>query len=738
MRIAMILAAAATMATAAVAGEDAGAPRAQLLENPGYRPPAPGKRGKEYRPPGSPGYTEKSPVIWAWRLETPDGSGLTFGGLSIRTDDPRPPTVVKRGGAWVPVRDELRKKNPLQAHCDRLRELRPALHRVSSLARHIYFEGRDEAAEKAFLDKEVAPKAADVIGKLKEARGELAKAAGDDKYLAGQVALALAQLDKVPPPVEGLGSRTSHEKLAALNQAQASLEWAADLLDAEPPARALSMPAWDAKTGLFVIFGGDHLDYTSNDLWTFDPKETVWRQRHPKTAPEPRADHVLEGGGDGKLKMRGGYIYHPGRNMPGWDWYYYVHAGPDEWVYDLAADAWTGPAGSQPSPGDERFHRAGGGGPDNFSAGPRPDAAAHAQVLAALPANAWVDLKPPKRPSGRDWGTMARDPDRDLIYWYSGGHCVYSGADVLHYHPATNRWDQPVETEFPPGYTSAGESVPGWTFNRRAWICGHSWNSYGYHPGLRRMVVNGRQGLNNKYHDANTYVYDPDLGDWAERKPTPRPFDVYGTQVRFVPDLGMITWAGAEIWKLDDKTLNWERRAVKGKLPGSRCDFSGLVYDPVRKRELLFSGGDYNGNPFSGEVFAVAVPSLEATSFKPEGSEHIKALYAGKENSLSVWVLREIAHHPGMDLFIFGSKLPGGYMAALDPKKDRWVALKIPGTYPWGLGAGLAYDAQRDLFIALGCNGEAAAMKLDPKTVVVKTFAEIIAEAGGAGKAAKQ
>jgi hypothetical protein len=723
------------MALTAIAAEDPAAPRAQLLENPGYRPPAAGKRGKEYRPPGSPGYTERSPVIWAWRLETPDGAGLTFGGLSIRTDDPRPPTMVKRGGAWVSVRDELRKKNLLQPHSDRLRELRPALHRVSSLARHIYFEGRDEAAEKAFLDKEVAPKAAELLGKLKEARAELAKAGGgDDKYLAGQVTLALAQLDKVAPAVEGVGSRTTPEKLAALRAARQALEWAADLLDCEPPGRALAMPAWDAKSGLFVVFGGDHLDYLSNELWTFDPKETVWRQRHPKPAPEPRGDHVFESAGDGKIKMRAGYVYH--RPTPGWDSYTWVHAGADEWVYDLAADSWTGPAGTQAAAGDERFYRPGGGGPDNFTAGPRPDAAAHAQVLAALPANTWVDLKPPKRAWGRDWGTMALDPDRDMIYWYSGGHCVYSGADVLHYHMATGRWDQPVETELGPGYMGGGESIPGWTFNRRAWICGHSWNSYGYDPELKRMVVNGRQGLNNKHHDPHTYVYDPDLGDWEKRGLTSRAFDVYGTQVRFVPGLGMITWAGAELWKLDDATLDWKQLPLKGKVSGSRCDFSGLVYDPGRKRELLFSGGDYNGTPFSGEVFAVAVPSLEASSFKPEGSEHIKALYAGKENSLSVMVLREIAYHPGADLFLFGSKLPGGYMMALDAKGNRWVGMKIGGTYPWGLSAGLAYDAKRDLFFALGANGEASALRLDAKTVVVKTLAEIVAEAGSAGKPA--
>ena len=414
----------------ASASEDAGAARPQLLENTKYRPPAPAARGKQYVSPGHPEYTERNPVIWSWRLELPDGQGLTFGGLSLRTDDPRPPTLVKRGGAWVPVRDELRKKNPLQPSCDALRELRPALQRVSSLARHIYFEGRDEAAEKAFLDKEVAPKGAEFLGKLKALRAEVAKAAGDsDKYQAGQAALALAQLDKVPPAVEGLGSRTTPEKLAALRSARTSLEWAADLLDCEPPGRALAMPAWDAKSGLFVVFGGDHLDYLSNELWTFDPREIVWRQRHPKNPPEPRGDHVFESAGDGKLKMRGGYVYR--QPQPGWDSYPWVHAGPGDWVYDLAADSWTGPAGAQPAAGDERFYRPGGGGPDNYTAGPRPDAAGFGKTLAGLPANTWVDLKPPQRPRGRDWGTMALDPDRDMIYWYSGGHCVYSGADAV-------------------------------------------------------------------------------------------------------------------------------------------------------------------------------------------------------------------------------------------------------------------------------------------------------------------
>lgn len=710
-----------------------GAVKIELIENPKFRPPAPAQRGKEYRMNWSAEGLERNPIILGWRVDLPDGSGLAFGGLSMRTEDPRPATNVKRGGSWVDIREELRKKNPLQPFVEQIMQLHRLARDIASRSRHIYLEGRDEAAEKAFFDKEIAPKIAELAAKVRTVREALSKAGGTDKYLAGQAACSLGHLDKVFPAFEALGSRTEHAKLLALRQSRIRLEQAAEVLDAEPPARGLSMLAYDAKSSSIVCFGGDHFDYQTNDLWVFDLKAQRWEQKHPKGAPEPRAGHLFESMGDGKFKMVGGFVYP--RPLPGWDNYFAVHAGPEEWTYDLGSNTWQGPASAQLVSSDTRAYRQ--SGPDGYTDGPRPNAAAHAKMLEGLPANGWVDLSPPKRPWGRDWGTMAYDPDRDMIYWYSGGHCVYSGADVLHYHIATNRWDQLVDTEMASGYYGGGESVPGWTFNRRAWICGHSWNSYGYNPALRKMIVNGRQGLNNKYFDQHTYVYDPDLGDWAERKATARHFDVYSTQVRFVPGLGMLTWYGTELWKLDDKTLKWEPLTYKGKLAGSRCDFSGLVYDAKRKRELFFSGGTYQGEPYSGEVFALDAGSLEATSFKPEGSEHIRALYAGQENILGVWVLREVAYHPGMDLFLFGSKLPGGYMVALDAKSNRWVGLKISGAYPFGLSAGLAYDAKRDLFFALGAYGEAFALRLDPKSVIVKTFAEIAAEAGAGKKLGK-
>jgi hypothetical protein len=384
-------------------------------------------------------------------------------------------------------------------------------------------------------------------------------------------------------------------------------------------------------------------------------------------------------------------------------------------------------------PPDTRGYRTGGHLPEHFTAGERPDAAAYGKVLAALPANTWVDLKPsPKFAGNRDWGTLGWDAERDMIYFYNGGHSAYGGTDVAHYHLATGRWDQPVEVEYPLMYIGAsGSSVPGWSFNRRPWVTNHLWNSYRYHPGLKRLVVAGRytsvcwpKGWGNP--DVNLYLYDPDLADWEKRAPSNVELSCMGAGVLHVPGLGMIE---AGRWLLDDAKLEWKPLGAKGKLPGAGGDFAGFTYDPKRNRVLYFSGGEYNGKPYSGEVLALAVPSLEVTSFKPDGSEHIKGLYAGKENCLGTWILREVVYHPGLDMFIFSSNLPGGYSAALDVKGNRWVGLNLPGPHPYGLSSAMAYDPKRDLIYSVGTRADVSALRIDPKTLEVKTLAEIVAEA---------
>jgi hypothetical protein len=536
---------------------------------------------------------------------------------------------------------------------------------------------------------------------------------------------------------------TTPENLAALRQARIAIERAADPLNAEPPAHALSAPAYDSKSGLFAVFGGDHFDYLLNDLWIFDPKAERWEQRHPLTpAPEPRAEHIFSGDGTGKFTVRGGYGYARRNPLPkGWNGnaHSYAHAGVGDWVYDLATNRWTGPEGAETAPADTRAYRtqihAANDSPDHFTTGPRPNAAEHEKRLKDLPANTWIDITPSIKFAGnRDWGTLAYDAGRGQIYFYNGGHSAYGGNDVAHYHLATDRWDQPIEVEFPLMYVGAsGVSLSGWSFNRRPWMTNHLWNSYTYHPELDRLILAGRftsSGFSVKMGqpDVNLYFYDPALGDWEKRVPSNVAISHMSAQVRHVPGFGLLEWNRS---RLDPKTLAWEPLAIESgdeALPKASIDYCGLVYDGTRKRMLYFSGGGYDGKPYPGEVHVLELPSLKPSSFTPAGSEHIATLtsLAKPRGSLT---LREVVHHPGLDLFVFNSNLANGDTLALDAKNNRWVGLKLPGKRPFGLSSANAYDAKRDLVYAIGTRAEVSVVRLDPKTLTIRPLAEIVAEA---------
>src|SRR5262249_33238898 len=53
----------------------------------------------------------------------------------------------------------------------------------------------------------------------------------------------------------------NRDVLQELARYQLDLEPGADFLSAEPPPRALSPIVYDEKTKLYILFGGDHLDY---------------------------------------------------------------------------------------------------------------------------------------------------------------------------------------------------------------------------------------------------------------------------------------------------------------------------------------------------------------------------------------------------------------------------------------------------------------------------------------------
>ncbi len=492
---------------------------------------------------------------------------------------------------------------------------------------------------------------------------------------------------------EGKGSADEVRRLSA---EQIKLEWAAEKTAAEPPPRALSPLALDAKTGLYVLFGGDHFDYLTNDTWVFDPNTLKWERRSPKNSPPPRANHKLAAAGDGKIVLTGGYTYTSTTDYVGGP---YRDLNDGEWTYDIVKDAWSG------NGPEARTYRTGRLDPEYYLEGPAPS-----PVKIDPPANTWVAMKPPHLPAmNRDWGTAVLDPDRDLILRWSGGHSAHGGTDVLHYHITTNRWELPIPVELPLGQTYSNTEYPeGVNFNRRPWVTGHTYQSYGYDPNLKKMLFTGRR--------ADCHVYDPDLGDWSGRFPKPKGMtygDCFYTLTLTPTPQGLICWTNTgALYRFEGN--EWVEKPLQGKLPGSVVDNSTLAYDSKRERLLFWRKpyGDKAG--YDGKIQTVDLRTWTTGVLEPAG------------NGAPVPYLCQIRYDVENDLFLVGGTVAPGddgvrRTPAYDPVENRWVSLKITGDDPSGpkgrnVSLGLMYDARRKLFWAVDTNSKVFVLRLDSKS----------------------
>jgi hypothetical protein len=697
--------------------------------------PAPDARGKAY--PVPPTNWEQRPVLWGWTCELPDGSGLAFGGCHQTADDGNPHTSVKEGGQWKPIVEELRKANPLQKRFEQVRELRNACKDALARARHIFFEGKPADEEAKLLTAGVDPAVEKLAKDLAALAAELKGLAGLGEYETGQVKLALKHLDAAAALLKPFGGRTSPEQLATMRKAQIELEIAAEPLDAEPAPRALSLIAFEPKTRLYVIFGGEHMDYVTNDLWVFDPVKRRWFQRRPEAAPEPRGDHHFDPLGDGRIAMRGGYTYSPRPT--------YVHVGPARWIYDVEKDAWSADGHQEKTfPPDMRSSNYWPpSGPEAFMKGPRPDAAANEAKLKALPVNTWVNLQQPVA-LWRVWGTVAFDADRDLFYVFAGGHGSYGGGDVARYHLATNRWEQSEPSELPLGGTGSNEQYPsGVNFNLRPWVKKHTYNSYAYDPEIKKMIL---AGVNDATLDPYFYLYDPDKADWTSRHRIPAGMGngCGSAQLRYTKH-GMLNWcptrnpAQGAVWLFNEKDLEWKKIAIKGSMPAPSVDACGMVYDPKRDRMLFLAPG--YGQPYNGQIYALDFATSQVAPLNPEGMDDSKTWW---------FFPREVAYHPESDLFIWdvlyqknanchAPPFPNLF-PAYDSAKNRWVLAKIAvgaGVQNVGGVSGfMVYDAKRGLFWSgeLGYGGGVWAMRFDPAKAEITALKDFVPPAAPAGE----
>lgn len=676
----------------------------------------------------------KERVIWGAECREPDGHGLAFGGQDQDGSDGRPHTRVLRDGEWVVIADRLRTANPLQAMYDRVWSVRDQTKSFLARVRHLFFQGLTDVEESKRINKDIVPLLDRLVPLVDEADASLGRK-HRGVYETKQIEFAHAQIDlgRKLLPNENL---ELVELLKALHRLQIRLELAAEALDAEPPARAMNcgtarLPknqtgpmgntlVYDSQSRLYVLFGGDHLDYLTNDTWVFDPSVSRWFQRHPQGAPPPRANHRLAVTAEGTVHLSGGYTYSSNTDYVSGQ---YIDLDDGDWVYDIATDRWSG---GELVPSDSRVYRTGPFHPAFYDRGPRPDAAAFEEWLSKIPVNEWVPTDPPHRPRlNRDWGTARIDPHRDMMLRWSGGHSAHGGTDVLHYHFSTNRWELPFPVEFPLGQLYSNTSYPnGFNFNQRPWMTGHTYQNYDYDLPGRKMIKAGRP----RHH----YIYDPDEGDWVGRGLKPKAMQYnscfYTLTLTSTPN-GIVCWdRNGRVHRYDHSGRQWlELKTTGDHLPGAYVDNSTIAYDSNRDRVLMINTLGY-GKPFDGQVWSLDLKTAEVKALSPAGGDQ-----ADRFANVDKCVFD--AEH---DLLLLGTYLKdaGDHTStpAYDCKANRWVLLDIgyktgkrsgrtTRAFPHARSDGLMFDAKRNLVWGTDTNSQVYVLRLDGKTLAIRDLA---------------
>jgi hypothetical protein len=552
--------------------------------------------------------------------------------------------------------------------------------------------------------------------------------------------------------------------IAAAARAAEHLRAARDVLSPEPPARAHSQLAWDARQKKMVLFSGDHLDYVMSDTWTYDPGKRTWTLRRPKISPAPRGGHALVYlPRSGRVAMLGGYAY---RSDEGYGGRGYWVREPELWVYDTGANRWgmirrwgwgkdkrgrSGPragiAGGGPgSPRNNTLQavvsdddvivcgawacrvdpaavdsaatakhgakpgaiarRTGKYVPTFWDEGARGSAAASEKFLKSIPANTWVRVTPPEiLKRNRDWGTATFDTDRGQIIYFSGGHCAYSGTDVHVYSSRANRWRTSSFADFPVGFCAGtGYHAQQWSFNGRPFMTSHTYKLYAYDPKSKKMLC---------YNRGNTFVFDPLTCDWEWPPVKTTPFGGGAWVPKFctTPD-GLLVWSTTKgrgrsrrsgLWRFDAANRAWREIKTGGeKVPGTPSDDYGtLVYDSKRKRALMFVTSRRPGGPWACDPASGAVTNLKAPDPK-----------AGPDQP------REAIYLPGADVVLF-AQIRGGKAIVYDCAKNKYRLLELANPLKGKQHSyGLMWDPKRKLAWVVQCGGgwPIHVMRFDPKT----------------------
>jgi hypothetical protein len=508
--------------------------------------------------------------------------------------------------------------------------------------------------------------------------------------------------------------------------------------DQEPPLRCTGPIVYDAKNQAMVLFGGYDQSAALNDTWVFHCKERRWEKRTPSPSPPPMFDPAA-------ASLPGGFVLVCGASaLLGTRTHSATWDNKETWVYDVAQNTWKPAGGDLKAPATRWLTAAGsqkhgvaflvtigqdrrtyafrhdpvgpaversGSAPgtmrykyhdqkESLEKAPKPDLAAHAKFLAALPANQFVDAKPPGLVIAKTWSGATIDTDRGEVIYTGGGHSGYSGNDVAHYSIAANRWSLDAPPRFPPYLESTNAAVYGWSYGARPWSQ-HTYLWYGYDPVSKRIVYCARPGIRDgsqvfldedpaktctydrKKHGHWTWTYDPAAKKFSLPcfgRPFENPWDLslVGTP------RGVYASAGDSLYlaAVKDGAVEW--KPLAGKLPAPKgknynYEWRPLVYDAKRGR-LLHLMGDHE--------------RVELHAWALDGSAWEELASGGRAS-----IGREAFCVPRHDVLLMLSR---DRLLVLDLEKLQWREMEVAmpkGVY--GTEAAMVYAPGLDVSVLL-------------------------------------
>lgn len=537
-----------------------------------------------------------------------------------------------------------------------------------------------------------------------------------------------------------------------------------------PASRRNSPLVFDEANRVFVLFGGDHEDYLTNDTWVLDLAAQAWRRAAADLAPSPRAGHTLVYLPKcGRVGLYEGYEQ---SNSPDYGSRPWRTIEPRQlWAYDARADRWDLLGGWASRKGEASCPPAAGAfygySAQHFSAAALA-ADADDRLVLAVPQTrrekgaTWtLRLDVSKPAAARE--KLGRKPDQRLYRTarFLAAYCEVpeppkpTRLDAL---PA-NRWarlpDVPRNVAYGCRQRDWGTAV--WdSANEQVllWGGGHCVRSSSsvihYSPVSGRMVesydadepysANGNGGydsslLNRPWtgvHSYNTYAYDPPSGlmvsargylydparmDWLRRERMKTPFRyVWSNTVLEATPHGVVAWAQMPedsdrfgLW-LFEKDRGWTDLKPQGKLYRPYCDSEGITYDAKRDRLILGWGGGY-AKAGDGRLTTFDFKTRRLETIMPAGAELGRIMNT-----------REMAYVDHADWVAFAETYPRDdpkparpYLRVYDCARNRYFLLDTgPGPEIKVYGQGWCYDAQRKLLFVITYRGAVYALRFDP------------------------